>query len=189
MNRRSFAHTEKPYGATPPTHRVKALDTISSLSSRGSANIKAEQLRKPVTGAVGGQPKRPSPVALEAINRLRQQPNRQMNAIPQQQPYQPYPAAPSYPQPENPAIQPLPPEMQPLVQPIMQQQQQVSPQDDFQMPPVDGYYNQKLQEIVATDPGLQKEWQPVLERFAQIRASLDTIRQRVFEYRRGMANA
>ena len=189
MNRRSFAHTERPSGATPPAHRVKALDAISSLSSRGSANINAEQLRKPVTGKVGEQPKRPSPVALEAINRLRQQPqqpamNRQMNTMPQQQQYQPYPTTPSYQQPEKPAIQPLPPELQPLVQ-----QQQTPPQDDFQMPPVEGYYNQKLQEVVAQDPRLQQEWQPVLERFAQIRASLDTIRQRVYEYKRGMANA
>ena len=182
MNRRSFAHTERPSGATPPTHRVKALDAISSLSSRGSANINAEQLRKPVTGKVGEQPKRPSPVALEAINRLRQQQpqmiNRQMNVMPQQQQYQPYPNM----QLEKPAIQPPPPEMQPLAQ-------QAPPQDDFQMPPVEGYYNQKLQEVVAQDPRLQQEWQPVLERFAQIRASLDTIRQRVNEYKRGMANA
>lgn len=195
MNRRSFAHTERPAGAPPPAHRTKALDAISSLSQRGSANIQAEQLRKPVTGSVGQQPKPPSPVALEAISRMRpQQGMPQMQTPMLQMPqHQPYPATSSYGQPPiqpNSAIQPLPRDMQPPqqeMQPLQQPQQQA--QDQFEMPPVPGYWGQKLREVVAQDPRLQKEWQPVIERFAQIRASLDTIRDRVYQYKRGMANA
>ena len=156
MARRSFAHTERPQGNPRTAHQTKALDALSALAKRGSANINAEQLRKPLPDKqMGGKPmmpqqKPPSPVAMEAMSR----------GAPQQQP----------------PMQP-PQRQQPPVQP----REEVAPEVmEFTPPPIEGYYGQLLAEEVSMDPRTEqgyRDWRhDALDRFSQIRQKLDMVR-------------
>ena len=87
MTRRSFAHTERPQGSPGPYRPSKALDALSALAKRGSADIKGEQLQKPLQQRDPGQYKPPSPVALEAMNRSAPPPQQPMQQ-PMEQPMQ-----------------------------------------------------------------------------------------------------
>ena len=168
-NRRSFASTERPQGAGLPTHKSTALDALSGLAKRGS------QVRKPMPK---GSVKQPSPVVLETLNRLGQRGQMQQQAqMPPQMPQQQAPQQ----QMAQPMAQPM---QQQMTQPQMEQPMQ---QEEFQMPPVEGYWGQVLEKTIADNPKLKKEWQPAVDKFKQIRASLDIVRDYVRELHRNSA--
>lgn len=166
MARRSFAHTERPQGNPRPAHRTKALDALSALAQRGGADINAERLRKPMPDKkLGEQPKLPSPVAMEAMNRSPQ------GQVPQRQMPQGY-----FPQGQAPQAQ-VPVEQGAPQMPA----EQVEPQGmEFTPPPVEGYYGQLLAESLARDPATQqgqRDWRhDFLDRASQLRQKLDMVR-------------
>ena len=162
--RRSFAHAEKPQGVQPPGYRPSALDALASLVKRGGHDIHADLLQKKM-------PQKPlTPVAQEAIGRI-------------QQPQMP------------PQMPPQAPESYPRVVPgvsAAQQPQEVPADDGFRMPPVPDYYNKVLEKIIERNPAPkgQPDWRKdALAKFAEIRSSLDRIKEYVESLDRGARNA
>lgn len=163
MARRSFAHTERPQGAPKPMHQTQALNALSALAKRGSANVNAEQLQRPMPDKkLAEQPeiKPPSPAVMEAINR-------------------------SYGSPQVPSA-PMQPVQQPQVrvpEPVQQQPAQefapVASGIEYQPPPYDGYYADGLRENIKANPMPpgEPDWRiEAINKFDRIRNKLNAVR-------------
>ena len=149
MARRSFAHTERPQGNPATAHHNKALDALSALAKRGSADINADQIQKPLPKKkLGEQPalqKPPSPVAMEVMNR---------SAPPQQMPMQEQQPVQVSPEPQD--VEFSPPPIEGYYGQLLAESVERDPR---------------------TQQG-HRDWRhDALERFAQLRQKLDMVRE------------
>lgn len=173
MARKSFAHTERPQGSPGPMHQTQALNALSALAKRGTANIKGEQLQRPMPDkklAEQPQIKPPSPVVMEAMSRSLPQGVMQP---PMQAPMQPMQQVMQPPTQQAPMQAPVP------VQQDFQQAEPVANPLEFQPPPYDGYYGDLVKKEIEMNPMPpgEPDWRvEALNKFSQIRSKLDAVR-------------